>query len=133
MFVYGIGAPLSDGKKHDERAPDYDDWSTQTENFGTGLNGDLLVWSPKLQKAIGLAQWAYVLMQRRLKTLELTEQTDRLKLAWHQRLTAGELPLTIGGGMDSLSGDVTFTSGPYCTSAMRCMATRHPRSTLIRI
>tara|TARA_B100000700_G_C14910928_1_gene792229 strand:+ start:77 stop:1057 length:981 start_codon:yes stop_codon:yes gene_type:complete len=100
VFVYGIGAPLSDGKKHDERAPDYDDWSTQTEHFGTGLNGDLLVWSPKLQKAIELSSMGIRVDAAALKKqLELTEQTDRLKLAWHQRLAAGELPLTIGGGI----------------------------------
>ena len=34
VFIQQIGAPLSDGKPHDGRAPDYDDWS---------LNGDLIV------------------------------------------------------------------------------------------
>lgn len=32
VFVEGIGGKLSDGKKHDGRAPDYDDWSTVAEN-----------------------------------------------------------------------------------------------------
>lgn len=31
IFVIGIGAPLSDGKPHDGRAPDYDDWITENE------------------------------------------------------------------------------------------------------
>jgi aspartate--ammonia ligase len=38
IFVVGIGAPLADGKPHDGRAPDYDDWSTPTQN-GRGLHG----------------------------------------------------------------------------------------------
>ncbi len=42
----GIGGKLSDGKKHDGRAPDYDDWSTVAENGKEGLNGDILIWYP---------------------------------------------------------------------------------------
>ena len=32
IFVIGIGGKLSDGKKHDGRAPDYDDWTTRCSN-----------------------------------------------------------------------------------------------------
>ena len=32
VFVEGIGGKLSDGKKHDGRAPDYDDWSNTASN-----------------------------------------------------------------------------------------------------
>ena len=39
VFIMQVGDTLSTGEKHDERAPDYDDWS---------LNGDLLVWFPVL-------------------------------------------------------------------------------------
>lgn len=46
VFVEGIGGKLSDGKKHDGRAPDYDDWSTIAENGKMGLNGDILIWYP---------------------------------------------------------------------------------------
>ena len=28
VFIMGIGGKLSDGEKHDGRAPDYDDWTT---------------------------------------------------------------------------------------------------------
>ena len=100
VFIHGIGAALGDGHKHDERAPDYDDWSTHCEHYGTGLNGDLLVWSPKLKQAIELSSMGIRVDAKALKRqLELTEQTHRLDLPWHQRLVAGDLPFTIGGGI----------------------------------
>ena len=43
VFVIGIGGKLGDGKPHDLRAPDYDDYSTRSEEGLPGLNGDLLV------------------------------------------------------------------------------------------
>ncbi|MBO7420486.1 MAG: aspartate--ammonia ligase, partial [Spirochaetaceae bacterium] len=45
VFIIGIGAPLSDGIAHDGRAPDYDDWISETGDGKRGLNGDLLVWN----------------------------------------------------------------------------------------
>ncbi len=45
VFIIGIGCKLSDGKEHDLRAPDYDDYTTINPETGLpGLNGDLLVW-----------------------------------------------------------------------------------------
>ena len=52
VFVIGIGAPLADGKPHDGRAPDYDDWTTPTSDGHKGLNGDILIWYPPLQRAV---------------------------------------------------------------------------------
>jgi aspartate--ammonia ligase len=54
VFVIGIGASLSDGKPHDGRAPDYDDWITPTGEDRKGLNGDIFVWYPVLGKALEL-------------------------------------------------------------------------------
>ena len=42
VFIIGIGCSLSNGEKHDGRAPDYDDWSTIAENGQTGLNGGFI-------------------------------------------------------------------------------------------
>jgi aspartate--ammonia ligase len=53
VFLIGIGGKLSDGKRHDVRAPDYDDWSTRVRRFA-GLNGDILVWNPVLEDASSL-------------------------------------------------------------------------------
>ncbi len=44
--IQGIGHELKNGEPHDERAPDYDDWSTVTDDKHKGLNGDILVWNP---------------------------------------------------------------------------------------
>jgi aspartate--ammonia ligase len=41
VFIIGIGCKLSDGKEHDLRAPDYDDYTTINPETGLpGLNGD---------------------------------------------------------------------------------------------
>ena len=44
VFLIGIGGKLSDGKPHDGRAPDYDDWTTESESGYKGLNGDIYWW-----------------------------------------------------------------------------------------
>ncbi|MBI5582741.1 MAG: aspartate--ammonia ligase, partial [Deltaproteobacteria bacterium] len=50
LFIYGIGWTLEDGYPHELRAPDYDDWVTETRSeegkLRHGLNGDILVWNP---------------------------------------------------------------------------------------
>ena len=55
VFIIGIGCKLSNGEKHDGRAPDYDDWSTVAENGQVGLNGDLLVWDEVLNRSLELS------------------------------------------------------------------------------
>ncbi|MDY4890124.1 MAG: aspartate--ammonia ligase, partial [Prevotella sp.] len=55
VFIIGIGGKLSDGKKHDGRAPDYDDWSTMGDNGLAGLNGDILIWYPVLNRSFELS------------------------------------------------------------------------------
>ena len=55
VFIIGIGNELEDGKPHDNRAPDYDDYSTLNEEQFFGLNGDLMIWSDVLGKAVELS------------------------------------------------------------------------------
>ena len=55
VFIIGIGGELGDGKPHDMRAPDYDDWTTLNDEGYKGLNGDLLVWYPVLNRSIELS------------------------------------------------------------------------------
>ena len=55
LFLIGIGGELSNGQRHDGRAPDYDDWSTPTEGGFKGLNGDIIVWNPVLENAFELS------------------------------------------------------------------------------
>ena len=99
VFVTGIGAPLSDGKPHDGRAPDYDDWSSPTEK-GRGLNGDIFVWNPVLNRGFELSSMGIRVNPEALKRqLVLTGFQERARLLFHRRLLSGELPQTIGGGI----------------------------------
>ena len=100
VFIEGIGGKLSDGKKHDGRAPDYDDWSTVGENGKKGLNGDILVWYPVLNRAIELSSMGIrVDKEALLRQLKIEGKEDRKALYFHQKLLNGELPLSIGGGI----------------------------------
>lgn len=100
VFIIGIGGRLSNGEKHDGRAPDYDDWSTTAENGLPGLNGDILIWYPVLERAIELSSMGIrVDKTSLLLQLELEGQQDRQQLYFHQQLLADRLPLSIGGGI----------------------------------
>ena len=91
VFVIGIGGKLKSGIKHDNRAPDYDDW---------GLNGDLLVWNPVLERAFELSSMGIrVDGEALLKQLKISGCENRLAFPFHKMLANGELPLTMGGGI----------------------------------
>ncbi len=100
VFIMGIGAELSDGQPHDLRAPDYDDWSTPNEDGFIGLNGDLLVWNPILNRSMELSSMGIrVNAASMLRQLEICGQLQRKDLYFHRKLLSGELPLSIGGGI----------------------------------
>jgi len=100
VFIMGIGGKLGDGKEHDLRAPDYDDWTTPNEDGFLGLNGDLLVWNPILGRAMELSSMGIrVDKESMLRQLELCGKQERKELYFHKKLLAGELPLSIGGGI----------------------------------
>ncbi len=100
VFVVGIGGLLGDGSRHDDRAPDYDDWSSATELLGDGLNGDLLVWHQGLSDSLELSSMGIRVDAQALRRQCLQQQRlDALQQPWHQRLLNGHLPATIGGGI----------------------------------
>ena len=100
VFIIGIGGRLSDGKKHDGRAPDYDDWSTVAENGLAGLNGDILIWYPILGRSFELSSMGIrVDKESLLRQLALENKEDRKTLYFHERLLNDQLPLSIGGGI----------------------------------
>ncbi|ESA51290.1 TPA: aspartate--ammonia ligase [Streptococcus pyogenes] len=100
VFLIGIGGVLPDGKLHDGRAPDYDDWTTETENGYHGLNGDILVWNDQLGSAFELSSMGIRVDEEALKRqVEMTGDQDRLGFDWHKSLLNGLFPLTIGGGI----------------------------------
>lgn len=100
IFVIGIGHKLSDGKKHDERASDYDDWSTYNQDGFRGLNGDIIFWNPVLQRAFEISSMGIRVDETALLyQLEYNDNMDRKDLFFHQQLLTGKLPYSIGGGI----------------------------------
>ena len=91
IFLIGIGGALKDGKPHDGRAPDYDDWN---------LNGDIIVYYPVLDIALELSSMGIRVDEEALKRqLAIAGCEERAALPFHKALLSGELPLTIGGGI----------------------------------
>jgi len=100
VFLIGIGGELSDGKPHDTRAADYDDWSSLNEDGFLGLNGDILVWNSVLQSPFELSSMGIRVDEEALiRQLEIKGENHKKDLMFHKMLLAGELPYTIGGGI----------------------------------
>ena len=90
-FLMQIGSALKSGKPHDGRAPDYDDWN---------LNGDILLWNPVLECAFEISSMGIRVSPESLdQQLTLASADQRRTLPFHKMLLAGELPLTMGGGI----------------------------------
>ena len=91
VFIIGIGDDLSDGKPHDLRAPDYDDWS---------LDGDLLFYHEVLDMALEISSMGIrVDKDALLRQIEKAQKQERLEYTFHKSILSGDLPLTIGGGI----------------------------------
>lgn len=100
VFIEGIGYPLMDGKPHDGRAPDYDDWSTIRNDGKRGLNGDILVWNSVLQDAFELSSMGIrVNPKSMIDQLDMLDCSSRKDLWFHQQLIKGIFPDSIGGGI----------------------------------
>ncbi len=91
VLLMEIGGALPSGKPHDNRAPDYDDWA---------LNGDILFWNETLQQAFEISSMGIRVSPESLaRQLEIAGCEERREFPFHKALLAGELPLTIGGGI----------------------------------
>lgn len=100
VFLIGIGGRLADGQKHDGRAPDYDDWSSETKPGCRGLNGDLLLWNPILKRSFEVSSMGIrVDKAALLRQLDLEGCPERKELLFHRALLNDEMPLSIGGGI----------------------------------
>ena len=100
VFIIGIGAELSDGRPHDGRSADYDDWSTVNEEGYMGLNGDLLLWNPVLESAFEISSMGVRVDEDALRRqLDMRGESDKAGLLYHRMLLDGKLPYTIGGGI----------------------------------
>ncbi len=100
VFIIGIGGSLSDGRPHDGRAADYDDWTTLNEEGYYGLNGDLMLWNPVLESAFEVSSMGIRVDAEALRRqLELKGEQSKAGLLYHRMLLDGKLPYTIGGGI----------------------------------
>ncbi|MBE0700667.1 MAG: aspartate--ammonia ligase, partial [Acholeplasmataceae bacterium] len=91
VFIIGIGNLLNSNLPHDNRAPDYDDWS---------LNGDLLYYHKTLDMAVEISSMGIRVNHESLyNQLENKSRLEDLKYPYHQMIINKELPLTIGGGI----------------------------------
>ncbi|MCC8018924.1 MAG: aspartate--ammonia ligase [Rikenellaceae bacterium] len=100
VFIIGIGHPLGDGRAHDGRAADYDDWSTENEDGYKGLNGDILLWNPVLESAFEVSSMGIRVSPGSLRNqLAMKGEQHKESLEFHRRLLDGQLPHTIGGGI----------------------------------
>ena len=91
VFIQGSGGKLSDGKSHDGRAADYDDWT---------LNGDILLWNPVLESAFEISSMGIRVDAPALhRQLSERDQLWKEELYFHRLLLEGKLPQTIGGGI----------------------------------
>ncbi len=100
IFVIGIGGKLSDGKPHDGRAPDYDDWSTPNGDGFAGLNGDIIVYDSVLGRSFELSSMGIRVSPESLAA-QLKERgcEERASLPFHSALLRGDYPASIGGGI----------------------------------
>ena len=91
VLLMQIGGKLKNGKPHDGRAPDYDDWA---------LNADILFYNEVLGRSFEISSMGIRVDEKSLD-YQLNERgcNDRRELPFHKALLAGELPLTIGGGI----------------------------------
>lgn len=100
VFITGIGGKMGDGTIHDGRAPDYDDWITECGDGHRGLNGDILVWNPVLNRSFELSSMGIRVSPESLRLqLEERNMMERAELSFHKKLLAGELKQTLGGGI----------------------------------
>lgn len=100
IFLIGIGDTLCDGKPHDGRAPDYDDWSTPNEEGYAGLNGDIILWNHVLGIPFEISSMGIRVSPESLRRqLQLRGCPEKASLTFHKMLLEGELPYSIGGGI----------------------------------
>ena len=89
--ILQIGGKLASGKPHDGRAPDYDDWT---------LNGDILMWDRVLNRAMEISSMGIRVDEKSLdEQLKKAGAEERRRFPFHRALLAGELPITMGGGI----------------------------------
>ena len=91
VFIRQIGDKLKSGEPHDGRAPDYDDWA---------LNGDLLYYFEPLDTSLEIMSMGIRVDEKSMaEQLKKANAEARKELPFHKELLAGDMPLTVGGGI----------------------------------
>jgi aspartate--ammonia ligase len=91
LCLMQIGGKLNSGKRHDGRAPDYDDWQ---------LNCDILFYNKLLDCAFEVSSMGIrVDAEAMEKQLALAGEESRRHLPFHKAVLEDKLPLTLGGGL----------------------------------
>ena len=91
IFLSKIGWPLRNGKPHDGRSADYDDWN---------LNGDIIVFDEVIDAPLELSSMGIRVDAEALKKqLSHKHELHKLDNPYCQSIIKGELPFTIGGGI----------------------------------
>lgn len=91
IFLMKIGGALSNGDKHDGRAPDYDDWE---------LNGDIIVNYPLLDMGLELSSMGIRVDEDSLVAqLKIAGCEERAELPFQKAIIEKKLPYTVGGGI----------------------------------
>lgn len=91
VFLYQIGGKLKDGKPHDSRAADYDDWK---------LNGDILIYYPLYDMAFELSSMGIRVDEVSLvRQMKAAGRDEELNNPYCQSILKGEIPYSIGGGI----------------------------------
>lgn len=86
-----IGDVLENGKPHDGRAPDYDDWA---------LNADIIVYYPVLDISLELSSMGIrVDKEALLSQLDKAGCPERVELPFQKAVIEETVPFTIGGGI----------------------------------
>lgn len=86
-----IGDLLTNGEKHDGRAPDYDDWA---------LNADIIVYYPVLDISLELSSMGIrVDEDSMVSQLKKAGCEERAEMPFQKAIINKELPYTIGGGI----------------------------------
>ncbi|WP_436358797.1 aspartate--ammonia ligase [Mycoplasma sp. 480] len=91
VFIYQIGHKMKSGLIQSLRAFDYDDWN---------LNGDLIIYSQTLEKAIEISSMGIRVDSESICTQANKSKAEVEKISqYHFNVVNNLLPLTIGGGI----------------------------------
>lgn len=105
VCLIGIGDVLISGNKHDNRAVDYDDWSSKIELNGietTGLNCDILLYNEILDESLEISSMGIrvnsEVLQRQYSKRNLILSIDQSH-DYTYKIINNLLPQSIGGGI----------------------------------